>query len=135
VPWGDLFPQAPQGVQQGNEIGLGDVEDWLALDMRRVFDWLSGKPSRSRTKRQPRQQRRMYVVTVLGFKCKLGYIVPMAFAYTGDNMGSSFCERMKSAAKNVMTEGRALLHAEELEMVVVLRVSPRTCLVTIWKFV
>ena len=37
MPWGDLFPQAPQGVQQGNEIDLGDVEDWLALDMRRVF--------------------------------------------------------------------------------------------------
>ena len=30
---------------------------------------------------------------------------------------------MNSAAKNVMTEGRTLLHAEELEMVVVLRIN------------
>ena len=47
----------------------------------------------------------------------------MAFAYTGDNMGSSFCERMNSAAKNVMTEGRTLLSPQELEMMVVLRIN------------
>ena len=123
VPWGDLFPQAPQSVQQqGNEIDLGNVEDWLTLDMRRVFDWLSGK-TQSITHKEATTSAAAHVVTVLGFKGKLGYIVPMAFAYTGDNMSSSFCERMNSAAKNVMTEGRTLLHAEELEMVVVLRIN------------
>jgi hypothetical protein len=47
----------------------------------------------------------------------------MAFAYTGDNMASSFCERMKTAAKNVLTDSRTLLDTRELEMVVVLRIN------------
>jgi hypothetical protein len=90
--------------------------------MRRVFDWLSGK-TQSITHKEATTSAAAHVVTVLGFKGKLGNIVPMAFAYTGDNMSSSFCERMNSAAKNVMTEGRTLLHAEELEMAVVLRIN------------
>jgi hypothetical protein len=66
VSWGDLFPQAPQSVQQGNEIDLGNVEDWLTLDMRRVFDWLSGK-TQSITHKEATTSAAAHVVTVLGF--------------------------------------------------------------------
>ena len=47
----------------------------------------------------------------------------MAFAYTGDNMGSSFCERINSVAKDILTEERTLLDERELEMVAVLRIN------------
>ena len=40
-------------------------------------------------------------------------------------MASSFCERINSVAKAVLTEGRTLLSEEELEMVVVLRVNKK----------
>ena len=49
----------------------------------------------------------------------------MQYAYCGDNMASSFCERINSVAKQVLTEGRSLLSEEELEMVVVLRVNKK----------
>ena len=61
---------------------------------------------------------------VPGCTAKLGYLAgPMQYAYCGDNMASSFCERINSAAKAVLTAGRTLLDEEELEMVVVLRVN------------
>jgi hypothetical protein len=47
----------------------------------------------------------------------------MAFAYTGDNMGSSFCERINSVAKDILTEERTLLDERELEMAAVLRMD------------
>ena len=49
----------------------------------------------------------------------------MQYAYCGDNMASSFCERINSVAKQVLTEGRTSLSEEELEMVVVLRVNKK----------
>jgi hypothetical protein len=47
----------------------------------------------------------------------------MAFAYTGDNMGSSFCERTNSVAKDILTEERTLLDERELKVVAVLRIN------------
>jgi hypothetical protein len=50
----------------------------------------------------------------------------MAFAYTGDRMGSSFCERINSVAEDVLTWGSAhcLIDAErELEVAAVLRIN------------
>jgi hypothetical protein len=47
----------------------------------------------------------------------------MAFAYTGHNMSSSFCERINSVAKDILTEERTLLDERELEMVAVLRIN------------
>ena len=65
-------------------------------------------------------------VVVPGCTAKLGYLAgPMQYAYCGDNMASSFCERINSVAKAVLTEGRTLLSEEELEMVVVLRVNKK----------
>ena len=49
----------------------------------------------------------------------------MQYAYCGDNMASSFCERINSVAKAVLTEGRTFLSEEELELVVVLRVNKK----------
>jgi hypothetical protein len=43
--------------------------------------------------------------------------VAMVFAYTGDNIASSFCERMNSAAKNVLTDSRTLLDDEQAHSV------------------
>jgi hypothetical protein len=122
VPWPLLFPEAPQAVQQGDETDLENLEDWLTLDMRRVFMWLSGN-SQCITHKEATGSTPAHKVTAAGFKGKLGYIVAMAFAFTGDNLGSSFCERINSDAKNVMTEGRTLLDPTELEMVVVLRIN------------
>ena len=53
----------------------------------------------------------------------MGYLPAMAFAYTGDNMSSSFCERINSVAKDILTEERTLLDERELEMVAVLRIN------------
>ena len=49
----------------------------------------------------------------------------MQYAYCGDNMASSFCERINSVAKQVLTEGLIFLSEEELELVVVLRVNKK----------
>jgi hypothetical protein len=86
-------------VKQGDAISNKNLEDWLTLDMRVVFKWLSGEAqvvalaeaTTEATKQTPK---------VHGFAGKLGYLVAMAFAYTGDNTASSFYERMNSAARS-----------------------------------
>jgi hypothetical protein len=68
---------------------------------------------------------------VHGFASKLGYLPVMAFAYTGDkhaitdmhSMDSSFCERLNSVAKDILTEERTLLDERELKMAAVLRIN------------
>jgi len=90
--------------------------------MRVVFKWLSGE-AQVVTLAEATKEATKQTVEVHGFAGKLGYLVAMAFAYTGDNIASSFCERMNSAAKNVLTDSRTLLDARELEMVVVLRIN------------
>ena len=122
VPWASLFPLAPSSVKQEDPISNKNLEDWLTLDMRVVFKWLSGE-AQVVTLAEATKEATKQTVEVHGFAGKMGYLVPMAFAYTGDNIASSFCERMNSAAKNVLTDSRTLLDARELEMVVVLRIN------------
>ena len=103
------------------------------MDMAVVFRWLGGEPIQVKTMAPAgggggsslfASFGRM--VTVPGCTAKLGYLAgPMQYAYCGDNMASSFCERINSVAKAVLTEGRTLLSEEELEMVVVLRVNKK----------
>jgi hypothetical protein len=80
VPWAALFPlAAPSSVKQGDAIRNKNLEDWLTLDMRVVFKWLSGEAQvvalAEATKEATKQ-----ALKVHGFAGKLGYLVAMAFA-------------------------------------------------------
>ena len=52
-----------------------------------------------------------------------GYIPLMASAHLGALNAESFCGRVLRAASHVLTEGNSLLHDEELEMLVILRMN------------
>ena len=52
-----------------------------------------------------------------------GHLPAMAKVTCGNKPASSFCERVNSAAKLIMTDGRTLLPQEELEMCTVLRIN------------
>ena len=52
-----------------------------------------------------------------------GFLPKMGLARLGNNLASSFVERMNSAAKLCMTEGRTLLSEHHLEMIVLLRIN------------
>ena len=54
-----------------------------------------------------------------------GYLPMMALALLGNNLASSFCERIHSAGKLVMTDGRTLLSKNHLEMLVALRINKK----------
>ena len=101
------------------------------MDMAVVFRWLGGKAvevTKSAGGGSGSGFSNFFATTVVvpGCTAKLGYLAgPMQYAYCGDNMASSFCERINSVAKQVLTEGRTLLSEEELEMVVVLRVNKK----------
>ena len=101
---------------------MDNLEDWLTLDMRVVFKWLAGE-TQVLTTAEATTNAAKRTTEVPGFASKLGYLPAMAFAYTGDNMGSSFCERINSVAKDILTEERTLLDERELEMVAVLRIN------------
>ena len=49
----------------------------------------------------------------------------MALTLLGNNLASSFCERINSAGKLVMTDGRTLLSKNHLEMLVALRINKK----------
>jgi hypothetical protein len=56
---------------------------------------------------------------------QFGYLPKMAMALLGNNLASSFCERINSAGKLVMTDGRTLLSKQHLEMLVALRINKK----------
>ena len=101
---------------------MDNLEDWLTLDMRVVFKWLAGE-TQVLTTAEATTNAAKRTTEVPGCASKLGYLPAMAFAYTGDNMSSSFCERINSVAKDILTEERTLLDERELEMVAVLRIN------------
>ena len=53
----------------------------------------------------------------------LGVLPDLALAYIGANLASSFCERVNSAAKLIMTHDRTTLGNKHLEMLCVLRMN------------
>ena len=52
-----------------------------------------------------------------------GYLPDLALAYIGANLASSFCERVNSAAKLIITHDRTVLGDRHLEMLCVLRMN------------
>lgn len=54
-----------------------------------------------------------------------GFLPKLALSVIGKNQSSSFCERINSAGKLVMTDGRTLLGKKHLEMCVVLRINKK----------
>jgi hypothetical protein len=81
---------------------MDNLEDWLTLDMRVVFRWLAGETQVITTAEATTNAAKRTMGS--RFASKLGYLPAMAFAYTGDNMSSSFCERINSVAKDILTE-------------------------------
>ena len=112
----------PSSVRQDYPISSDNLEDWLTLDMRVVFKWLSGV-TQMMTVAEATATGAKRTTKVDGFAGKLDYLVAMAFAYTGDNISSSFCERINSVAKDILTQERTSLDPTELEMVAVLRIN------------
>ena len=54
-----------------------------------------------------------------------GYLPPLSETLLGSMLASSYVERVNSQAKLVMTTGRTLVAADELAMVVMLRINRR----------
>ena len=54
---------------------------------------------------------------------RCGLMPLLALRYVGNNLASSYCERLNSCAKLIMPHGRALLDDEELGIVCFLRMS------------
>lgn len=84
------------------EDGGYDPIDLMLLDYGVAIKWLESKQNT---------------------KYELGLFPMMARMYLGNNLASSFVERMNSAAKLVMGTARTSLSPEELRMLVVLRIN------------
>ena len=59
----------------------------------------------------------------VGFFRMYGYLPQLAICYIGANLASSFCERVNSCAKNIMTHDRTLLSDNHLEKLCYLRMN------------
>ena len=65
------------------------------------------------------------LLTNLAESGQYGFLPKLALSVIGKNQSSSFCERINSAGKLVMTDGRTLLGKKHLEMCVVLRINKK----------
>ena len=81
--------------------GSYDPEDLMLVDYSKVITWFEGQNTQH----------------------ELGFFPLLAKRDLADNLSSSFVERVNSAAKLIMGNGRTLLHEDELGKLVVLRIN------------
>ena len=96
----DLFHNELAHIAREEE--LDPIDDLLPLNILRVYIKLVGDPD---------------------FFKMYGYLPRLSLCYIGANLASSFCERVNSCAKNIMTHDRTLLSDKHLEMLCYLRMN------------
>ena len=99
----DLFKKELAHVDSEEE--LDPIQDLLTLNMLKVYRTLVEDPDE------------------MGFFETYGYLPKLSLCYIGANLASSFCERVNSCAKNIMTHDRTLLSDTHLEKLCFLRMN------------
>ena len=104
IKWKERFTDELADVE--NEESIDPVNDLLTLNvLKNVYKDLNEDPDDC------------------GFFALYGYLPRLALCYIGANLASSFCERVNSCAKNIMTHDRTMLNDHHLEMLCYLRMN------------
>ena len=104
IKWKERFPK--ELVEVENEESVDTIDDLLTLNvLKGLYHDLIEDPDDC------------------GFFCLYGYLPRLALCYIGANLASSFCERVNSCAKNIMTHDRTMLSDEHLEKLCYLRMN------------
>ena len=104
MKWKERFPDPLKQVE--NEESIDTVNDLLTLNvLKNVYKEFIADPDDC------------------GFFVLYGYLPQLALCYIGANLASSFCERVNSCAKNIMTHDRTMLSDHHLEMLCYLRMN------------
>lgn len=108
IEWFVEFPELQKKKDDDGELLLQSVEDMDPIDDMLTLDML------------PMYARLMKDKDAFE---SYGFLPHLAMCYVGGNLASSFCERVNSAAKAIMTHDRTVLEHEHLEMLTVLRIN------------
>ena len=104
MKWKERFPKELKDVE--NEESMDTIHDLMTLDvLQQVYKDFIEDPDDC------------------GFFVLYGYLPQLALCYIGANLASSFCERVNSCAKNIMTHDRTMLSDNHLEMLCYLRMN------------
>ena len=101
VCWKDLFPEKLQKVSR--EEDLDSIDDLMELDVLRMLY--------------------KSLIEDETLSAGVGKLPKIALCYIGNNLASSYCERVSSCAKLVMTHDRTVLNDAHLEKVCWLRMN------------
>lgn len=106
LPWRKMYPDKWKKNQDGEMSSPKFPIDFWDVDMKPVFESLNQENRRE--------------------KPPFGYLPTMAIASKGSIgalLASSFCERINSAANQVVTSGNTFLGPDEINMLVTLRMN------------
>ena len=95
----------PVELKDKDEESLHPIHDLLELDVLNTL------------------YRRLIEDDSLGGIAQFGYLPYLALNYIGNNLASSYCERVNSCAKLIMTSDRSRLKSDHLEKVCFLRMN------------